>query len=146
MERTYSRHMKIGGKALVKGWVAQVRDLGGVKFFMLRDREGSIQVTAKKGSVPDSMLKQVLDLGREDCVSVTGDVKSSKQAPGGMEIVPEKIQVISKAAQPLPIETSDKIETGFDKRFDYRFMDLRNPSTPRPSPEPAEGGDSRGRD
>jgi aspartyl-tRNA synthetase len=127
MERTYSRHLKEGSKVLAKGWVAQVRDLGGVKFFLLRDREGSVQVTAKKGSVPDSMLKQVLQLGREDCVSVKGEVKQSKQAPGGMEIVPEKIQVMSKAAQPLPIETSDKIETGFDKRFDYRFIDLRNP-------------------
>jgi len=127
IKRTYSRHLKTGSKALVKGWVGKVRDLGGLKFFMLRDREGSVQVTAKKGDVPAAMLNQVLSLNREDCVSVVGKVKQAKQAPGGMEIVPEKIVVVAKAGQPLPIETSDKIETGMDKRFDYRFMDLRNP-------------------
>lgn len=127
MKRTYSGELKTGSKALVKGWVQNVRDLGGLKFFILRDREGSVQITAKKGSVPAGIVKAVSGLGREDCVSVHGMVKKSSQAPGGMEIIPDKIDVVSKAKIPLPVETSGKIQTGTDKRFDYRFMDLRNP-------------------
>lgn len=127
MERTYSGELKTGSKALVRGWVQKVRDLGGLKFFMLRDREGSVQITAKKGSVPLGIVRAVSGLGREDCVSVHGMVKKSSQAPGGMEIIPDKIDVVSKAKTPLPVETSGKIQTGRDKRFDYRFMDLRNP-------------------
>jgi len=127
MKRTFTKHIKTDSKILAKGWVGKVRDLGGLKFFMLRDREGSVQVTAKKGDVPDDMLKQVLGLNREDCVYVIGTAKASKQAPGGKEIIPEEIKLVSSSAQPLPIETSNKIETGMDKRFDFRFMDLRNP-------------------
>lgn len=127
MERTYTSQLKPGSKATASGWVEKVRDLGGLKFFMLRDREGSVQVTAKKGDVADEMLKQVISLGREDCVSVTGQVRASKQAPGGIEVVPERIELISKAASPLPIDIVGKIETGLDKRLDFRFLDLRNP-------------------
>jgi len=127
MKRTYSAELKTGSKALVKGWVEKVRDLGGLKFFIVRDREGTVQITTKRGSVPDILIKEVSKLGREDCVAVSGLVQKSSQAPGGMEIIPEKIEIVSKAATPLPIETSGKIQTGMDKRFDYRFMDLRNP-------------------
>jgi len=126
-ERTYSSKLKRGSKALVKGWVEKVRDLGGLKFFILRDKEGSIQVTAKKGEVPEEMLKKVISLGREDCVSVAGEARQAKQAPGGIEILPEKIDVISKAASPLPIDIGGSIKTGLDKRLDYRFLDLRDP-------------------
>ncbi len=126
MERMYSNDLKTGNSALVKGWVGKVRDLGGLKFFILRDRGGIIQVTAKKGDVPEKIFNTVSDLGREDCVEVQGTVKKSSQAPGGRELIPERIEIISKAKTPLPIEIEGKIKTGLDKRFDYRFMDLRN--------------------
>ncbi len=127
MERMYSKDASAGKRVLVKGWVEKVRDLGGLKFFSLRDREGSIQITAKKGMVKDEILDVFSRLNREDAVSVAGKVKHSKQAPGGKEIIPEKIEIVSKAKTPLPIDIAGKIESGFDKRFDYRFLDLRNP-------------------
>jgi len=127
MQRKYSAEAKVGEKVLVAGWVAKVRDLGGLKFFLLRDRLGVIQVTAKKGSVPDKIFNKVGGLGREDAVSVTGKVMAAKQAPGGMEIVPDKIDVVAKAEPNLPIDISGKIESGKDKRFDYRWMDVRDP-------------------
>lgn len=126
MQRTYTNGLGKGKKFLVKGWVAKVRDLGNLKFFMLRDREGTLQVTAKKGVVSDGIIKEVSRLGREDCVAVTGRIVSSKQAPGGRELIPDKIEVVAKAQTPLPIDFEGKIESGFDKRFDYRFLDVRN--------------------
>jgi nondiscriminating aspartyl-tRNA synthetase len=126
-ERSYSRGAHPGKRVLVKGWVAQVRNLGGLRFFLLRDREGLLQVTLKKGREPDALVDTVGTLNREDCLSVTGRVVESKQAPGGKELIPDSIEVVSKAGIPLPIETSDKIRTGMDKRFDYRFIDVRSP-------------------
>ena len=126
-QRIYSNELPFNKNVLVKGWVGKIRDLGGLKFFILRDREGVIQITAKKGSVKDNIINTISGLNREDCVEVIGKVKESKQAPGGKEIIPEEVKVVSRSDSPLPIETSDKIQTGLDKRFDYRFIDLRNP-------------------
>ena len=127
MERTYTKDLKEGKKYLVKGWVAGIRDLGGLKFIILRDREGSVQITIKKAEISKKLLDAASSLVREDAIAATGMIKQSKQAPGGIEMVPEAMEVVGKAKTPLPIETSDKIITGLDKRFDYRFMDLRNP-------------------
>ena len=127
MERTYTKDLKEGKKAIVKGWVASIRDLGGLKFIILRDREGSVQITIKKAEIGKKLLEAASSLVREDAIAVTGTVKGSRQAPGGIEIIPETIEIVNRAKTPLPIETSDKIITGLDKRFDYRFIDLRNP-------------------
>ena len=127
MERIYSHEARAGQKVCLSGWVEKIRDMGGLKFFILRDREGSIQVTLKKGKADEKLMKIIGNINREDCVSVEGMAEKAGQAPGGIEVVPEKIELVSKAKSPLQIETSDKIETGFDKRLDYRFMDLRNP-------------------
>lgn len=127
MERTYTRELQEGKKACVKGWVSSIRDLGGLKFIILRDREGSVQITLKKSEADKRMAETADSLVREDAVSVIGIVKKSSQAPGGKEIVPESMEIVNRAKTPLPIETSDKIITGLDKRFDYRFIDMRNP-------------------
>ncbi len=127
MQRVYSNEVKRGQKALLRGWVAKIRDLGGLKFFLLRDRAGTIQVTAKKGDVPGSVLEKFSGLGREDCISVEGKVKDAKQAPGGIEVVPTKIELVSKSEPKLPIDVFGKIESGKDKRFDWRFLDIRDP-------------------
>ena len=127
MQRKYAVDLKAGENVVVKGWAAKVRSLGGLVFFLLRDRTGVVQVTAKKGVVPDSMVDAMAGIGREDCVSVAGKVVEARQAPGGIEIVPESIEVVGKADSPLPIDVFGKIETGKDKRFDFRWMDIRDP-------------------
>jgi nondiscriminating aspartyl-tRNA synthetase len=126
-ERKFVSEISSGKHVLLKGWVAQVRDLGGLKFLTLRDRSGSVQVTVKKKEASPSLLKAVDGLGREDLVQVTGLAKEAKQAPGGIEILPESISTISKAETPLPIDIDSKIETGIDKRHDWRSLDLRDP-------------------
>ena len=60
----------------------------------------------------------------ESVIYVKGEVKQSKQAPGGKEIVPEKIIILAKAEMPLPIDVSDFSKTELPKRLDYRFLDL----------------------
>lgn len=127
MDRTFTHEVKPGRQVLLKGWVEKTRDLGGLKFFTLRDREGAIQITLKKGVVPPKTLEVFSKLNREDCIEVLGSSKKSPQAPNGIEIIPKSIEIASKAKTPLPIERTDRINTGMDKRFDYRFLDMRNP-------------------
>ena len=125
MERTYARDVKPGRSVLVKGWIVRVRDLGKLKFFLLRDKTGIVQVTLKRGDVPESLLNTVSGMLRESCVAVEGQAKSSKLAHLGLEIIPKKIELISKADAPLPLEIGG--ESGKDKRFDFRFLDMRDP-------------------
>jgi aspartyl-tRNA synthetase len=127
MQRVYSNEVKPGKDVLLKGWVEKVRNLGNIQFFVLRDREGFVQVTAKKGEVSDDIFKTISDLGREYCVEVQGKVVESKIANVGKEVIPKSVKIVNKAEKPLPLEFSGKIESGKDTRFDYRFLDLRNP-------------------
>ncbi|HLD78585.1 MAG TPA: aspartate--tRNA(Asn) ligase, partial [archaeon] len=126
MNRTYTHELK-PGPALVKGWVDSVRDKGSITFALIRDREGTIQTIAKKGKTPEPVHKALASLGREDCVAISGTVVANTEAPGGRELIPESISVLSKAASPLPLDFSGPIRSAVDKRFAHRFLDLRNP-------------------
>ncbi len=127
MNRTYAEDVEPGSKVTIKGWVERVKNLGKLSFLIVRDRTGTVQVTAKKDDIPKEMMKTIESLGREYCVEVMGEAKSSKIANRGFEIFPESVEVISEAEKPLPLEFSGKVESGKDTRFDYRFLDLRNP-------------------
>ncbi|MBU0898803.1 MAG: aspartate--tRNA(Asn) ligase [Nanoarchaeota archaeon] len=126
MIRTYSHEIK-PGKVLAMGWVENIRIMGSLAFITLRDREGLMQVTLKKGDVPDEYFELVSNMNKEDCISVHGDAKKSSHSRLGIEIYPEKIEIVSKAETPLPIDTGAVKHTLKDKRFDYRFLDMRDP-------------------
>ncbi len=127
MQRIYSTEVPkhAGKKVLVAGWVSDIRDLGGLKFFVMRDKAGIVQITLPKKSVAKDVLAVADDVSKESVIQVEGEVKEAKQAPGGFEVVPEKLLLLSKAASPVPIDLSGKIETDLSKRLDYRFLDLR---------------------
>ena len=101
MQRIYSTEVPKynGKKALVAGWVSDIRDLGGLKFFILRDKEGILQVTMPKKKVPAEVMKVADSVTKESVVQAEGTVKEAKQAPGGFELVPEKLELVSKAEQ-----------------------------------------------
>lgn len=123
MERTFASEVKAGKDVLVQGWVENLRDKGALKFLLVRDKTGMVQVTAKKGVVPDDIMDAMAGLSKEDCVSVTGKAKDAPKSDAKVEIVPTGVELVSKAAVPLPLdENSHK-----DQRFEYRFMDIRNP-------------------
>ncbi|NIP40953.1 MAG: aspartate--tRNA(Asn) ligase [Candidatus Aenigmarchaeota archaeon] len=127
MDHMYSNQLRPKQRAKVKGWVDHVRDLGNIRFLTIRDREGMIQVTAKKSDVPSEIFGMVSKLGKEDCVEIEGNVIKSKIAKIGFEIIPSSVKVLAGAEKPLPLDFSGKIESGKDTRFDYRYLDLRNP-------------------
>ncbi len=125
MERTYANEVKSGKEVNVKGWVADTRALGKLMFLVLRDVSGIVQITAHKDKVKEKVFETIKKISKESVISVTGKVVESKQAPGGREIVPEEIEILSESDPVLPIDISDFSKTEMPKRLDWRFLDTR---------------------
>ncbi|MEM2273008.1 MAG: aspartate--tRNA(Asn) ligase [Candidatus Bathyarchaeia archaeon] len=113
-----------GKKVTLAGWVRDIRDLGGIKFLLLKDKEGFIQITIPKDEVNENIVKLVEGLQRQDCISVRGTVRRMAKAPRGVEVVPESIIILNKAKQPLPIDITGKTPADMDVRLDARILDL----------------------
>ncbi|HLB69437.1 MAG TPA: aspartate--tRNA(Asn) ligase [Candidatus Methanoperedens sp.] len=118
-----------GGSVTVCGWAHEIRDLGGITFLIVRDREGLVQVTLFKKTIDKNLLEIVRNISRESVVTVTGNVKKEAKAPNGYELVPTDIKVLGKAESPLPMDTTGKVDADLDTRLDVRFMDIRRPHT-----------------
>lgn len=115
-------------KVEIAGWVNNSRDLSKVKFLLLKDISGAIQVTGVKGETPEEVFKLIDKIPRESVIYVSGELKSSKQAPGGKEVFPNKILVLNTSEE-LLIDVSDFSKTELPKRLDYRFLDFHRKRT-----------------
>ncbi|ADN36644.1 aspartyl-tRNA synthetase [Methanolacinia petrolearia DSM 11571] len=113
--------------AKVIGWVHEIRDLGGLSFYILRDRTGFLQATIVKKKAPEAVLNAARDVSRESVVMVSGIVKPTEKAPGGRELIPEEFEIISRAETPLPLDVSEKVLAEVDTRIDNRYLDARRP-------------------
>jgi len=132
MERTYIADLfqkQPGEKVLLNGWVYDSRDLKKVRFIVLRDMTGRVQVTAVSKETDETTFNMMDKISRESAVEVIGVIKDCKQAPGGKEIAPEKITVLAQAENPLPIDVTDYSKTELPIRLDYRFLDLHREKT-----------------
>jgi len=118
-----------GKKVTVAGWLYDSRDIGKIRFAVLRDISGEIQVTAVKAEIDAKIFNLMNKTSRESAIVITGTVKKSDKAPGGREIVPSSFEVLAEAAQPLPIDVSNFSKTELPKRLDYRFLDLHRKRT-----------------
>jgi asparaginyl-tRNA synthetase len=97
-----------GAEVSVRGWVWRTRSSGGIAFPILRDSSGVIQVTVKKGSLPDGEFEAAAKALVESSVIVKGTARRDKRAPGGWELQATGFMVVG-AAQPFPI-TKDQSE------------------------------------
>lgn len=129
LKRTHYTNEIKTGEVVLSGWINKIRDLGRVKFIILRDCEGIAQITFKKGIVKDTLFEVIKGLGQEDIISVRGNVIKRENAPQGVEVIPNEVDVVDKAIRPLPIDISGKIESNLDVRLDWRVLDLRRPET-----------------
>lgn len=117
------------GTVTVRGWVQDIRNLGGISFITLRDRYGTIQLTLPKKKIDPELFGEITKLNRESVISVTGEVKESNQTELGVEIIPSAFVLESEAAVPLPLGVVDKVNAELDTRLNNRFMDVRKPET-----------------
>nr|WP_119580334.1 aspartate--tRNA(Asn) ligase [Streptomyces europaeiscabiei] len=91
-----------------------------MQFVIVRDSTGMVQVTHKRKDGP--VEAQLEALTPESAVKITGRVVDAAQVKlGGLEIVPEAVEVLNPAATPLPIDE----HTGLEQRMDWRFLDVR---------------------
>jgi aspartyl-tRNA synthetase len=118
-----------GKKATLAGWVYDQRDLGKIRFVLLRDITGEIQITGVKQECDKKIFDLMAKVPRESVIIVSGKVVKNAKAPGGREIVPESFEVLAEAEQPLPIDVTDFSKTELPKRLDYRFLDLHRRKT-----------------
>jgi nondiscriminating aspartyl-tRNA synthetase len=116
-----------GLEVTVFGWVQDVRDLGSIVFVSLRDREGSLQVTATTRNTNIETFQKVKSLPRQSAVGVKGTVARRDEAPNRVEVVPEQVRLIGPASHPLPLDPTGRVPADIDVRLDARILDLRRP-------------------
>ena len=130
METKYRTHYVsdakscIGKEVTVAGWAHEIRDIGKLKFVLLRDRTGIIQVLGKPGMVPDDVIAKMA-VQKETVLSIRGTVKESKIAPGGIELVPSSIEILNHVEGKVPFDITEKVPPEIDFRLDHRYVDLR---------------------
>ena len=125
------REEHIGQEITLKGWVSRRRDLGGLIFIDLRDREGIMQLVINPEKVSAEVMATAESLRSEFVIEVTGQVAAREQAndklaTGAVELNVTALTVLN-TAKTTPFEIKDGIEANDDTRLRYRYLDLRRP-------------------
>jgi nondiscriminating aspartyl-tRNA synthetase len=127
----YSRELEQsmdGEPVTIMGWIHEIRDLGGIIFLLLRDRDGITQVTAPSKKISPELFALIRKLRKESVLAIKGTIQGSSKAPGGVEVIPKKIKLLNLSEQPLPLDPTEKVRAEIDTRLDSRFLDLRKHS------------------
>ncbi len=110
----------------IAGWIANIRDHGGVIFLDIRDEKGVVQIVSNDDTMFDGLTK-------ESSVTVKGIVRKRNEddyndhiSTGTVEILVESIEVLGKAPNELPFEVITSTNVSEDIRLKYRYLDLRN--------------------
>jgi len=144
MKRTHHcnelRPAHIGQTVTLCGWVHSRRDLGGLIFIDIRDREGRTQTVFDPSALAAELFDKAASLRSESVIRVTGMVRqrpagttNSKIATGEVEIVATELEILNMAAVlPFPVddpEVAGKVNE--ELRLQYRYLDLRRPEMMR---------------
>jgi aspartyl-tRNA synthetase len=122
------RSADIGHRVELVGWVRRRRNLGGIVFADLRDREGWAQVVVR-----DELREAGEKLSQEDVVRVvgtvaarSGDTVNPEMPTGEVEVIAEEIELLTAAETP-PFVVEDRVNASEELRLRYRYLDLRRP-------------------
>jgi aspartyl-tRNA synthetase len=144
MKRTHHcnelRPAHVGQTVTLSGWVHSRRDLGGLIFIDIRDREGRTQTVFDPSDLPRELFDQAAALRSECVVSVTGQVRprpagtnNPKIPTGEVEVMARQLEVLNMAeVLPFPVddpEAASKVNE--ELRLQYRYLDLRRPEMAR---------------
>lgn len=144
MKRTHHcnelRPAHIGQVVTLTGWVHSRRDLGGLIFIDIRDREGRTQTVFDPSDLPKPLFEQAAALRSECVVAITGKVRqrpagtnNPKIVTGEVEVMATELQVLNMAeVLPFPVddpEAASKVNE--ELRLQYRYLDLRRPEIAR---------------
>lgn len=127
--RVRSEH--IGQEITLKGWVGRRRDLGGLIFIDLRDREGIMQLVINPEEVSSDVMTTAESLRNEFVIEVTGEVaqreQENKNLPTGAVELKVSALTVLNTAKTTPFEIKDDVEVSDENRLRYRYLDLRRP-------------------
>src|SRR5437879_2072438 len=144
MKRTHHcnelRPAHIGQIVTLSGWVHSRRDLGGLIFIDVRDREGRTQTVFDPSDLPKEIFERAAALRSECVVAITGKVRqrpagtsNPKIATGEIEVAVRALDVLNMAdVLPFPVddpEVASKVNE--ELRLQYRYLDLRRPEMAR---------------
>jgi aspartyl-tRNA synthetase len=144
MKRTHHcnelRPAHIGQTVTLSGWVHSRRDLGGLIFIDIRDREGRTQTVFDPSDWTKELFEQAATLRSECVVSITGKVRqrpagtnNTKIPTGEVEVMAQSFEVLNMAeVLPFPVddpEVANKVNE--ELRLQYRYLDLRRPEMAR---------------
>lgn len=144
MKRTHHcnelRPAHIGQSVRLTGWVHSRRDLGGVLFLDVRDREGRTQTVFDPSDLSKELFERAAALRSECVVAISGKVRqrpagtnNSKIATGEVEVMATGLEVLN-AAEVLPFPVDDPeaaSKVNEELRLKYRYLDLRRPEMAR---------------
>jgi aspartyl-tRNA synthetase len=140
LRRTHScgqlRAADAGKRALIMGWVHRRRDLGGVIFIHVRDRDGVTQAVFHEDATAEvheraELLRSEFVVAVEGVVELrTAETINANIPTGEVEIVADKIWILNESRTP-PFPMEDTVDVAEDARLKYRFVDLRRPRMQR---------------
>ena len=123
LDRTFISELKVSDDevVLLRGWIYKIIDLSSVVFIKLRDKSGIVQLVTDKD--------QIEGLKLENAVEVVGKKSENEKAPGGIEIIVDKIKILGKTYyDKLPFEiNSFKNKAALETQLDHRTIALRRP-------------------
>lgn len=111
------------------GWVQEVRDLGGIRFIIMQDSTGTIQITIPKKRIAPEVLAKSDLLQKRFTIAVKGNVKKTNMTSRGIEVIPTQIRLLNTAIAQLPIDITGKTPANIEARLDARALDLTQEST-----------------
>lgn len=114
-----------GQEVVVFGWVQEIRDLGGLRFLILQDKNGKVQITIHRHKVANEVVEKAESLQKQYSIGIKGTVKKMGNAPGGAEIIPNEMRIFAVSKQPLPLDITGRTKAEIDVRLDARVLDLR---------------------
>lgn len=121
------RESDIGKKVRLSGFVDTIRDHGGVQFVDLRDNYGKTQVVVHDESLLKGITKETVIKVEGEVIRRDDETINEKIPTGFVEVVCEKLELLSAKAENIPFEIDLSKETNEEVRLKYRYLDLRNP-------------------
>lgn len=112
-----------GETVILGGLVESIRDIGKIKFYLLKDITGTIQVTLLKDA-PEELQDAFKQIKKHSSVVIRGEVKKNKIAPRGVEILPSTIDYVNSPIESVPLDS--KVAADLSVSLDFRPVDLRN--------------------
>ena len=121
-----------GAKVAIGGWAEHLVHKGKICFLTVRDSTGHIQVVGLKTKLPEEQWEKMIAVKNETIVRIEGLVKKNEKAPGGMEILPESLDILNSVYGPIPVDVTGRTPMDDGTIYANRELTIRMPLNKAP--------------